>query len=79
MYLIFLQFIVDHAYIYSVRACGAVVVDEKNIAFNEWFGKLLPSDSVEAKPPNQVEIMSTPGMGRGVYARTDIKEVRKLL
>ena len=69
----------DHAHVCPVRACGAVDVDEKNVAFSEWFAKLLPSDSTEAKPPNQVVIKTTPGMGRGVFARTDLKEVRKLL
>ena len=45
--------------------CGATVVDEsvdvvdeKNEAFNEWFSTLLPNDSTETKPPNQVEIRS---------------------
>ena len=55
--------------------CSVLAVDEANVAFNDWFAKLLPSDSSETKPPNQVEIRSTPGMGRGVYASTDWKEV----
>ncbi len=48
---------------------------EKNIAFNTWFDEIWPNDSAKSKGINQVEIRSTVGMGRGVYALRDIEEV----